>query len=381
MIGSQPSPFRRGQSGPALGTATHVLMTLDAVGGVWRYALDLASSLRTRGFVFVFAGFGPQPSPEQRDEAERLGRLVWLDAPLDWMVADERLLDNIAPCLAGLVESEDIDLVHLNLPSQAAGLRLPVPVLAVSHSCVVTWFAAVRGTSVPAEWLWQEKRNRAGFDVADAVIAPSISHASMLRGCYAPMQMIEVVHNGARPALRSVEKAGFVFAAGRWWDDGKNGAVLDAAAPMSEWPVLMAGANQGPTGQHLDIRHADWRGPLPHAQTRALMGRAAIVCSPSIYEPFGLVPLEAASSRAALVLADIPTYRELWKGAAEFFDPHDPEALAAVINGLVRDPDRRGELAARAYARSMTYSLNAQAEAMAELYHRIIADRRLTRSA
>ncbi|MFC0010132.1 glycosyltransferase family 4 protein [Devosia nitrariae] len=356
-------------------------MTLDAVGGVWRYALDLASSLRSRGFEFIFAGFGPQPSPEQRDEAERLGRLVWLDAPLDWMVADERMLDSIAPCLEGLVESEEVDLVHLNLPSQAAGLRLPVPVLVVSHSCVVTWFAVVRGTPVPMEWLWQEKRNRAGFDVADAVIAPSISHASMLRQCYAPMQMIEVVHNGARPAVRALEKAEFVFAAGRWWDDGKNGAVLDAVAPISEWPVVMAGANQGPNGQHLDITHVDWRGPLPHGQTRALMGRAAIVCSPSIYEPFGLVPLEAASTQAALVLADIPTYRELWGGAAEFFDPRDPKALATAINRLVRDPDRREELAARAYARSMSYSLNVQAEAMAEIYSRIIADRRLIRSA
>lgn len=381
MMALQPSPFHHSRSGASLGTATRVLMTLDAVGGVWRYALDLASGMREEGFEFVFAGLGPQPSREQREEAERLGRLVWLDAPLDWMVADERELDSVAPQLSGLVEAEEIDLAHLNLPSQAAGLRLPVPMLVVSHSCVVTWFAAVRGTCVPAEWLWQEKRNRAGFDTADAVLAPSIAHASMLRRCYGPMQTIEVVHNGARPAPGSLEKSELVFAAGRWWDDGKNGGVLDAAAAVSDWPVVMAGANQGPNGQHVPIRNADWRGPLAHTQTRALMGRAAIVCSPSIYEPFGLVPLEAASAHAALVLADIPTYRELWDGAAEFFDPRNPQALAATVNGLARAPDRRRELAARAFARSRAFSLDAQAEAMAGIYRRIIDDRRLTRSA
>lgn len=380
MIAPQPSPFRR-RSGAPLGAPIKVLMTVDAVGGVWRYALDLASGMREASFEFIFAGLGPQPSPEQRDEAERLGRLVWLDAPLDWMVADERALDDVAPQLAGLVEGEEIDLVHLNLPSQAAGLRLAVPMLVVSHSCVVTWFAAVRGTSVPAEWLWQERRNSAGFEAADAVLAPSIAHASMLRRCYGPMQAIEVVHNGARPAPGSLEKEPFVFAAGRWWDDGKNGGALDAAALTSDWPVVMAGANLGPNGQHLAIRHADWRGALPHIQARALMGRAAIVCSPSLYEPFGLVPLEAASAQAALILADIPTYRELWDGAAEFFDPRDPGALAAAINILAGNPERRGELAARALARSRAYRLDAQAEAMGEIYRRIIADRRLTRSA
>ena len=47
-----------------------VLMGVDAVGGVWRYAMDLSASLADVGFAFLLVGFGPQPSTRQRKEAE-----------------------------------------------------------------------------------------------------------------------------------------------------------------------------------------------------------------------------------------------------------------------------------------------------------------------
>ena len=49
---------------------TRLLMTLDAVGGVWRYALDLGRGLRARDHEVIFVGFGPRPTEAQREEAE-----------------------------------------------------------------------------------------------------------------------------------------------------------------------------------------------------------------------------------------------------------------------------------------------------------------------
>lgn len=346
----------------------HVLMTLDAVGGVWRYGMDLAGNLKKFGYRFTFAGFGPEPSPSQRAEAERTGELVWLDAPLDWIVQDERALDAVPPLLASLVAERQVDLVHLNLPSQAAGLVLPVPVLVVSHSCVVTWFAAVRGSDVPPEWAWQKRRNRAGFDNCDIVVAPSQSHADMLRASYGPIANQRVVYNGSRPTPGSADKQPLVFAAGRWWDDGKNVATLDAAAPMMDWKLVLAGSNRGPAGQYMAIGNADHRGELPHAEVRGLMARAGIVVSPSIYEPFGLAPLEAAGAGAALVLSDIPTYRELWDEAALFAPAFDANAFAEAVNSLIRDPGRRADMAEKARRRAQRYTLAAQASAMRQVY-------------
>jgi glycosyltransferase involved in cell wall biosynthesis len=346
----------------------HVLMTLDAVGGVWRYAMELAAGLAQRGYAFTFAGFGPHPSPAQRAEAERLGELIWLDAPLDWLVEDEGQLDGIPDLLGAIAARRGIDLIHLNLPSQACGLKVDIPVLVVSHSCVVTWFAGVRQCAAPPEWQWQFRRNRHGFDAADAVLAPSHAHADMLRASYGPIDTLQVVYNSARPVRAFGRKEAMVFAAGRWWDEGKNGAVLDAAASCSAWPVVMAGPCRGPNGQRSELHYARTLGEIGHAEVARWMVRAAIVASPSRYEPFGLAPLEAANAGAALVLADIPTYRELWDGAALFAGANDAEAFAAALNQLASDDALRHEFAARARQRSGRYTVDAQVGAMRSIY-------------
>jgi glycosyltransferase involved in cell wall biosynthesis len=342
-------------------------MTLDAVGGVWRYALDLAQGLQGRGIETVFATFGPAASTEQVAEANAVGRLVETGAPLDWTAATEDELGGTAALISRLVDDHGLDLVHLNLPSQAAGLQLPIPIVAVSHSCVVTWFKAVRGSAVPPDWAWQEKLNREGFARVDVLLAPSRSHAHLLRAAYGEIGPIEIVPNTAQWSEGQPKEA-FVLAAGRWWDEGKNGALLDRAAPQTNWPIRMAGSQNGPSGQWQPLEHAEVLGSLPNAELRDLMSRAAIVVSPSIYEPFGLVALEAALAGAALVLADIPTYRELWDGAAVFVPTDDAEALALTLNALAEDANRRAVLGAAACERAGQFTMARQVEAMLVAY-------------
>ncbi|WP_245464199.1 glycosyltransferase family 4 protein [Rhizobium sp. NXC24] len=347
-----------------------ILMTVDAVGGVWRYAMDLAKALRPYDVETVFAGLGPPPSAEQSREACETGTLTWLNAPLDWTTESEDRLNLIPDLLAGLIEEHSIDLLHLNLPSQAACLDIDLPVVVVSHSCVVTWFDSVRGCDVPVGWLWQERRNRLGFDRADAVMVPSSSHAGALRRCYGPIANLEVVYNSCRFEPPPVRKEEIVLAAGRWWDEGKNGAVLDQAASLCRARVLMAGPTEGPAGQHFAIRNAVRLGELPHQEVTALMAKAAIVASPSLYEPFGLAALEGARAGAALVLADIPTYRELWNGAALFANPRHPRSFADAIDRLVDDGAMRTAIGELAQRRSGEFSAGAQCQALLNVYAR-----------
>ncbi|WFU50558.1 glycosyltransferase family 4 protein [Sinorhizobium terangae] len=366
------------RAGSALGTLGHdgtggrlprrIIMSVDAVGGVWRYAMDLSDAIRAAGVETLFIGFGPEPSTHQRREATRIGTLEWFAAPLDWMAGEESELDVVADLLTELSLRHSVDLLHLNLPSQAAGLPAQTPVVVVSHSCVATWFDTVRASGLPREWFWQKRLNRVGFDRADVVLAPSSSHAAGLVRCYGQIDNLKVVHNGSRNSYPVMPKQNFVFAAGRWWDEGKNGAVLDQAAAYIRWPVLMAGACDGPNRERLAIQHADYRGELSHDQTLALMSKAAIVVSPSIYEPFGLVALEAACAGAALVLADIDTYRELWDGAAMFADPGDPVAIANTVNALAEDAVLRAELGQRARLRSSDFSIEAHRDAVLAAY-------------
>jgi glycosyltransferase involved in cell wall biosynthesis len=350
-----------------------ILMTLDAVGGVWRYAIDLAHALALDGNIMVLAGLGPRPSEQQLGEAAAVGTFEWLDTPPDWMTDDETDLDTLPTELSALVRKHEIDLIHLNSPSQACGLEVEQPVIAMSHSCVATWFKAVRNEALPEQWRWQARCNRAGFDRADMVLAPSRSHAAMLESVYGPIDRLTVVHNGGRIGGSEYAKEPFAFAAARWWDEGKNGRVLDEAAAALGWPVVMAGPVFGPNGQWIELRHADQLGQQSAAETNALMARAAVFVSPSLYEPFGLAALEAAQAQTPLVLADIPTYRELWDDAALFFPARDAEALAAAIDRLMRDQGLRERLGRAAADRARAYSLDRQAARMLAIYHEAAA--------
>jgi glycosyltransferase involved in cell wall biosynthesis len=345
-----------------------ILMTIDAVGGVWRYAMDLAAALRAEDVETIFVGFGPAPSAGQRREAMAIGTLEWLDAPLDWMAKDESELDALPRLIAGIADRRRVDLIHLNLPSQAHGLEVSCPVVVVSHSCVVTWFRAVRGAPVPDGWAWQKRANRAGFYRADAIMAPSRSHADMLRACYGPLRRLKVVPNAAteRPSAATREK--FIFAAGRWWDEGKNGEALGKAAGAMAWPLLVAGPTTGPGGQFVSMQGVRQIGEASNAKVRALMASAGIFVSPSLYEPFGLAALEAARSGTPLVLSDIPTYRELWNGAVLFADPHRPDAFSDAVNILADDEGLRREMGAKALARSRRFTPEAQAAAVLRVY-------------
>ena len=76
---------------------------------------------------------------------------------------------------------------------------------------------------------------------------------------------------------------------------------------------------------------------------------------------------EAARVARPLVLADIPTFRELWDGAALFFPARDPGALADAANRLAEDPALRRRLGQAAQIRARRFTLVAQARAMKRL--------------
>ncbi|HVG47129.1 MAG TPA: glycosyltransferase family 4 protein [Rubellimicrobium sp.] len=350
-----------------------LLMTLDAVGGVWRYAMDLAGALRGSGVETVFLGFGPAPSDRQRAEAEALGPLDWAEAPLDWLAEDEAALARVPALIDEAAGRHGVDLLHLNLPTQAAGLETDRPVLVVSHSCVTTWFRAVRGMGLPTGWEWQGDLNARGLARADLIVAPSQSHAEALRACYGPLPRLRVVLNAINaPEPNRLPEKPVVIAAGRWWDEGKGGAVLDAAAELTNWPVRMLGPTQGPNGAAFTAEAATADGEVPHPQAVALMREAGIFVSPSIYEPFGLAVGEAARMGLPLVLSDIPTFRELWVDVAVFVPPRDAEALAFALDRLASDPHKRQRLGEAARQRSRRYTGEAQAKAMLSLYEGLV---------
>jgi glycosyltransferase involved in cell wall biosynthesis len=350
-------------------------MTLDAVGGLWRYSVDLARCLAAEGTECVLVGFGPAPSEAQQNECRDLRNveLTWTQQPLDWMVEEESALDEVGDTLIAIGREWDVNLLHLNMPSQAATIGTGVPIVVTSHSCIATWWRAVRGDALPPAWQWQRTLTRRGLMRADAVMTPTASHGDALIEVYGPLAKLHVVPNATAMPCPGNADGSFVFAAGRWWDAGKNADTLDAAAAQSRWPIVMAGSINGPNGQSARLQHARSHGELSADATFTWMSRAGIFASAAIYEPFGLAVLEAAARGAALVLSDIPTFRELWHDAALFVRPNDAEGFAAAINRLADDVTLRRRMSTLACARAGSFAPNRQMIGVQQVYAAALA--------
>ncbi|MDQ0317799.1 glycosyltransferase family 4 protein [Amorphus orientalis] len=345
-------------------------MTLEAGGGVWRYAVDAAKGMGERGVECLLVGFGPQLDRTQRREIADLdnAHLIWIDTPADRTATCDADLDRQPEILTRLAHDERVDLLHLNGPAQAAGLDSPVPVAIASHACIATGWHAVDTVPWSADWSWRFRRNQRGFAAADAVIAPSATHAEAVRRAYGLTVPVNVVHNAAVPSAGSRQRKRYVLAAGRWWDDEKNAATIDSLAASLSVPVVMAGALDEEGQGRFAPAHAIATGPLPPSEVRRLMGEAAVFVCASHYESFGLSVLEAASAGAALVLSDISTFRELWEGSAEFCAPDDTAGFAAAIEALLADPARLEAMVTAATLRSRQFTPNHQVDQLLDAY-------------
>lgn len=351
----------------------HVLMTTDVVGGVLTYALDLGAELRTAGWRVTLALQGPQDAAGV-EAARRSGLdVVETDWPLDWLAPSSAPLLAAGAACARLADRLHVDLVHLNTPVLAAAGGFRQPVVGACHSCLGTWWKAVREGPPPPDLQWRIELLRQAYAACDALLAPSFSFVQDTLAEYGCLPT--GVRNGrtARPRSGGARKAPHVLTAGRLWDDGKNVAALDAAAGLMRAPVLAAGSLSALGGEVRRPSNLQLLGALSEEALARRMRAAQVFASLSLYEPFGLAVLEAAQAGCALVLSDIPTFRELWDGAAVFVDPRgDPASIAETLDALLQDPARSEDLGRRAEARARAYSRSAMGAGTLELYARVL---------
>lgn len=352
-----------------------VMLTTDTVGGVWQYTLEIAAGCSKAGALVEIVSMGPAPDADRYRDAEQVGAgLRHLDVPLDWMAEGEAALRDAADSLCGVADAFRPDMVHL-AGACFAGLDWPAPVVATMHSCLPTWWAAMRTGPLPGGWGWYRDAVSRGLAAADMVIAPSAAYARAIEAVYGRAPHLRVVHNGrsAPAAVGTAPKQPFATAAGRFWDDAKGLQTLDAAAARMQTPLLLAGALDGPQGQECRPRHARSCGDLPETELHQIMEESAIFVSASRYEPFGLGVLEAAQRRCALVLSDIPTFRELWDGAALFVPAEDASTFAQTIDALADRPAERERLGTAARERARGYSAARMVEGTFAVYREAMA--------
>ncbi|MBP7147063.1 MAG: glycosyltransferase family 4 protein [Acidobacteria bacterium] len=353
-------------------------MSCDTVGGVWTYAIDLARALSRHGIEVHLAAMGGLPSDSQRRQVRALRgvklhesrfRLEWMDDP--W-----RDLERAGEWLLDLADEVQPELVHLNHYAHGH-LAWGVPSIVVGHSCVLSWWEAVHREPAPRAWDRYREVVARGLRGTLAVAAPTAAMLGELERHYGPLPHSRVIPNGraSRPGAIAVKEP-IVFAAGRVWDEAKNLVTLDRVAGEIPWAVNIAGDPRHPSGATVELKRAHSLGLLGAEEVFRWYARAAIYALPARYEPFGLSVLEAAQAGCVLVLGDIPSLREVWGDAAVYVGPQDMRGLAATLNGLIQDGQRRAELATRARRRADRFTPERMALSYLALYRDAIAAHR-----
>jgi glycosyltransferase involved in cell wall biosynthesis len=377
--------------------ALKVLLTADAVGGVWQYSLDLARGLSAQGVETVLAVLGPSPSKAQLKLASAIQGLTLVDTglPLDWLAKTRNSVHSAGEAIAKLAELHGVDIVQLHAPALhgvdivqlhapalAAEAEFPVPVVAVNHSCLSTWWEAVKGTPIDAAYKWRSELGTKGLRKSDRVVTPSAAFSTATRDAHGLATTPSTVHNGRTPLpLPRVAPHDFAFTAGRLWDKGKNAATLDRTAGMLPIPLYAAGPDRGPNGDSIEFEHARGLGNLCEKELARWLAARPVFVSAAVYEPFGLAVLEAATAGCPLVLSDIPTFRELWDGAAIFVPAMDHKAFASAIGELVSDSLLRTQMGEAAKERAADYTPDRMAGDMLAIYRELAAARNSEKAA
>lgn len=111
-------------------------------------------------------------------------------------------------------------------------------------------------------------------------------------------------------------------------------------------------------------------GYVDHAEKAALLSGASVFAYPSVYEGFGLPPLEAMTTGVPVVATAVGSLPEVLGDGACFVPSNDEEALAASLASVLSDEAKRSALVDRGRRWVERYSWSRCAEEMVALYRR-----------
>ena len=270
-----------------------------------------------------------------------------------------------AACGADLVHSHTW---YANLAGHLAALLYGIPHVITTHSLepLRPWKAEQLGGGYALS-SWCE---RTAVEAADAVIAVSAGMRADVLAAYPSVrpERVRVIRNGIDtreyapdPGTDVLTRYGvdpdrpYVIFVGRVTRQKGLPVLLRAASGLDPGAQLVLCAGQADTPElgaevgALAGRLTSARsgvvlisGMLAKREVIQLLTHASVFACPSVYEPLGIVNLEAMACGTAVVASRVGGIPEVVADGETglLVPPEDPDALAAALNELVRDPDR-----------------------------------------
>jgi alpha-maltose-1-phosphate synthase len=383
----------------------------DVYGGAGVHVEYLSQALARRIAVEVRC-FG-----NQRSDAPNLvvrGYPPWTEAKANTDPRFAGALDAFHRSLAMAKDTIDADVVHCHtwytdMGGLLASRLWDVPYVLSIHSLepLRPWKVEQLGNGYHLS-TWME---RTAMEHADAIVAVSQqTREDVLRLFDVQPARVHVIHNGIDPAeyrptgatdalvRHGIDPATpYVLFVGRITRQKGIIHLVDAIPEIDPdlQIVLCAGAPDTPEiGREMAARVAAisarrhgviWiREMLPRSEVIQLYEHAAVFCCPSVYEPFGIINLEAMACETAVVASRVGGIPEVVVPeetgllvdltlSPGTFEPADAaafsSALAAAINRLARDPELRTKMGRQGRQRVLEhFSWDAIAETTVELY-------------
>ena len=292
---------------------------------------EYASSTTTPGRLLALAGAGIRPGPLRR----HLDGAAAVHFPLTIEVPRTEL-----PTVVTLH-----DLQHLDLPAMFPRAERAFRALYWHRSLrraqrVIAISAFVRDRAVA----------RLGLDPGRIRVVP-----------------LGIDHDRLSPGTAAREP--FLLYPARRWPHKNHKQLLEAFALVRrEHPeqrlVLTGGGDFGGMPEGVEAH-----GHIGTDQLVSLMQRASALVFPSLYEGFGLPPLEAMACGCPVACSSAGSLPETVGDAARLFDPRDPRAIADAVLDVLAAPE---EWIARGLVRAESFSWDATARATDAIYAELL---------
>ena len=155
--------------------------------------------------------------------------------------------------------------------------------------------------------------------------------------------------------------------------DGLLRAFAEFRRERPDFRLIVCGMHGFFTGPLHDLRESlglhdavDFPGWIPREKLYDLYTRAWAFIYPSLFEGFGIPPLEAMAAGVPTACSDIEPIATNVDDAALRFDPHNPSAMAAALRRITCDEDLRRRLAEAGPRRAAEFSWRKTAEVTLE---------------
>ncbi len=152
-------------------------------------------------------------------------------------------------------------------------------------------------------------------------------------------------------------------------------SFLKLQPDFPDWQLILVGALGHDaeallalTAQHPAIRHI---GYVPQAELPTLYSLATAFVFPSLYEGFGLPPLEAMACGTPVLTSDTSSLVELFSSAALLCTPTDCDSVTASLQALLSKPELRHTLAAKGQQLAANFSWQSATAQTIEIYNKI----------